>query len=93
MPETLDILPANASKEEKYVALLSSIRSLIEHENNLIANLANVSAALKQVFNFWWVGFYLVDTNKTELVLGPFQVFFLFLFFNLIFLFHTGALN
>jgi GAF domain-containing protein len=74
MPETLDILPESASKIDKYKALLPSIKSLLDHEDNLIANLANVSAALKQVFNFWWVGFYLVDKNKTELVLGPFQV-------------------
>ena len=74
MPETLNILSESAPKIEKYKALLPSIKSLLDHEDNLIANLANVSAALKQVFNFWWVGFYLVDNNKSELVLGPFQV-------------------
>ena len=74
MPETLNLLEENASKAEKYEALLPSIKSLLDHEENLIANLANVSAALKQAFNFWWVGFYLVDVNKTDLVLGPFQV-------------------
>ena len=74
MPETLNLSPENASKSEKYSILIPQIKSLLEHEENLVANLANVSAALKQAFNFWWVGFYLVDTNKTELVLGPFQV-------------------
>jgi len=44
---------------------------LIEGESNLVANLANMSAALKETFNFFWVGFYLVDSE--ELVLGPFQ--------------------
>jgi len=44
---------------------------LIEGEQDLIANLANVAAALKEQFGWWWVGFYLVKNN--ELVLGPFQ--------------------
>jgi L-methionine (R)-S-oxide reductase len=88
MPETLNLLPENASKSEKYSILLPQIKSLLEHEENLVANLANVSAALKQAFNFWWVGFYLVDKNKNELVLGPFQVIFQFqiLFDNFIML-------
>jgi len=59
------------SKEEKYSSLLPQINGLISGEPNLIANLANVSASLKQTFNFFWVGFYLVENN--ELVLGPFQ--------------------
>jgi GAF domain-containing protein len=59
------------SKEEKYVSLLPQVKSLIGAENDLIANMANVSAALKQGFNFLWVGFYLVKHN--QLVLGPFQ--------------------
>lgn len=61
----------NGSKEERYSSLLSQIKSLIEGETDLIANLANVSAALKEAFQFFWVGFYLV--KKEELVLGPFQ--------------------
>ena len=44
---------------------------MIEGEQDLIANLANVAAALKEQFGWWWVGFYLVKNN--ELVLGPFQ--------------------
>ncbi len=59
------------SKEDQYVSLLLQINVLIQHEPDLIANLSNISAALKQTFNWWWVGFYLVKNN--ELVLGPFQ--------------------
>ena len=73
MPETL-IVDANADKADKYEQLLPQLKALVEEEGNLIANLANVSAALKEVFNFWWVGFYLIDGEKDqELVLGPFQ--------------------
>ena len=61
----------NASKQEKYKELLPQIKSLIESEPDLIANLANVCAALKQTFDFFWVGFYLVKDD--ELVLAPFQ--------------------
>lgn len=75
MPETLNILPQDSKKSDRYEILMPQIKSLIHDEDNLVANLANVSAALKQAFNFWWVGFYLVDKNKpNELVLGPFQV-------------------
>lgn len=74
MPEEL-VVRENATKSEKYIELIPQIKSLISGEANLVANLANISAALKQAFNFWWVGFYMVDVNKTdELVLGPFQV-------------------
>jgi len=66
-----DLYISDGSKEEKYEMLLKQIKGLIEGESNLIANLANVSAALKETFNFFWVGFYLVDSE--ELVLGPFQ--------------------
>lgn len=62
---------SNKSKEEKYISLIPQIKSLIEGETDLIANLANVSAALKEAFNFFWVGFYIVNNN--QLVLGPFQ--------------------
>lgn len=60
-----------SSKEEKYKSLVPQIQALISGENDLIANMANISAALKETFSFWWVGFYLVKEN--ELVLGPFQ--------------------
>jgi GAF domain-containing protein len=61
----------NASKEEQYLSLLPQIEGLIAGETDLAANLANVCAALKAQFNFFWVGFYLVKGD--ELVLGPFQ--------------------
>jgi GAF domain-containing protein len=56
---------------EIYQSLLPQIRALIEDEEDRIANMANIAAALKQTFGFFWVGFYLVKGN--ELVLGPFQ--------------------
>lgn len=59
------------NKQELYENLLPQIKSLVECENDEIANMANVSACLKDTFNFWWVGFYRVIDN--ELVLGPFQ--------------------
>jgi GAF domain-containing protein len=65
------IIEGNASKEEKYKSLLPQINALIRYETDLTANLANISAALKQSFDFFWVGFYLVKGK--ELVLGPFQ--------------------
>lgn len=59
------------SKEKKYQELLPQLEALVSGENDFIANLANVMAALKQAFNFWWVGVYLIKND--ELVLGPFQ--------------------
>ncbi|HMS33323.1 MAG TPA: GAF domain-containing protein [Ignavibacteria bacterium] len=66
---------SSLSKEEKYSALIPQINSLIEDEINFIANLANITSALKYSFeDFLWVGFYLRDENKKdEIVLGPFQ--------------------
>lgn len=66
----LDI-SSTVSKEEKYISLLPQLKGLLEGEDDMIANFANISAALKQSFNFFWVGFYIV--KKDELVLGPFQ--------------------
>ena len=59
------------SKEEKYATLLPQLKSLIEAEDDVIANMANVAACIMETFNFWWVGFYRVIDNT--LVLGPFQ--------------------
>jgi L-methionine (R)-S-oxide reductase len=59
------------TKEEQYETLLPQIFALIEGEPNLIANLANITAALKEQFKWLWVGFYLVEND--ELVLAPFQ--------------------
>lgn len=70
MSESIFISP-NITKEEKYQELLPQLKALVGGETDLIANLANVTAALKEVFNWWWVGFYLVKND--ELVLGPFQ--------------------
>lgn len=64
-------LPANASKAEIYEAIIPQIESLIADETDLYANLANVSAVLREAFGFFWVGFYLVKNE--QLVLGPFQ--------------------
>jgi len=69
MAEDLHIY--QGTKEEQYQALLPQIKALIEGEEDLIANLANICGALKEQFNWWWVGFYFV--KKEELVLGPFQ--------------------
>lgn len=69
MAEDLNIL--KGSKEEQYENLLPQIKGLLEGEPDLIANLANIAAALKEQFNFFWVGFYLIKNE--ELVLGPFQ--------------------
>lgn len=70
MAETL-IISQSADKASKYKTLIPQIEALISGEPDLIANLANIAAALKQAMNFLWVGFYLVKNN--ELVLGPFQ--------------------
>jgi GAF domain-containing protein len=69
MAEDLTII--TGTKQEQYEALIPQIKGLLEGENDLIANLANVAAALKEQFNWLWVGFYLVKNG--ELVLGPFQ--------------------
>ncbi len=59
------------TKAEQYEALLPQLRALVAGEPDLIANMANISAVLKTQFDFFWVGFYLVQGD--ELVLGPFQ--------------------
>ena len=65
------VISKNQPKEVVYSELFPQLKSLLEGETDLIANLANISSALKEVFGWWWVGFYLVKGN--ELVLGPFQ--------------------
>jgi L-methionine (R)-S-oxide reductase len=70
MAESISILPS-ATRAAQYASLLPQIRSLIADEPDLIANLANVCAVLKEAFGFFWVGFYLM--KEGELVLGPFQ--------------------
>ena len=69
MAESIEII--GNSKEEKYQSLLPQIKSLLGGESDMIANMANICAALKYGFNYLWVGFYLIKEN--QLVLGPFQ--------------------
>ncbi|MBA4196529.1 MAG: diguanylate cyclase [Chitinophaga sp.] len=75
MAEDLHIF--KGTKEEQYRNLIPQIKGLLEGETDLIANLANVCGALKEQFNWFWIGFYLVkkslDNTQDELVLGPFQ--------------------
>ena len=66
-----DLLIAKGTKEEQYESLVPQIKALLEGEPDLIANLANITGALKEQFNWLWIGFYLVKND--ELVLGPFQ--------------------
>ncbi|MGO4292631.1 GAF domain-containing protein [Chitinophaga sp. RAB17] len=69
MAEDLHII--RGDKAEQYTSLIPQIKGLLEGETDLVANLANVAAALKEQFGWFWVGFYLV--KEDELVLGPFQ--------------------
>ncbi|WP_132055000.1 GAF domain-containing protein [Pseudocnuella soli] len=69
MAEDLSII--TGSKEEQYEGLMPQIKGLLQGEADLVANMANVAAALKEQFGWLWVGFYLVKNG--ELVLGPFQ--------------------
>ena len=66
-----DLLIAKGTKEEQYRSVIPQIKALMEGERDLVANLANVTAALKEQFGWLWVGFYIVKND--ELVLGPFQ--------------------
>jgi len=70
MAEDLTIIQST-DKASQYQSLIPQIEALITGEDDLIANLANICAALKEQFSWFWVGFYLVKNN--ELVLGPFQ--------------------
>ena len=66
-----DLLIAEGTRAEQYESIIPQIKGLIEGEPDLVANLANIAAALKEQFGWLWVGFYLV--KGSELVLGPFQ--------------------
>jgi L-methionine (R)-S-oxide reductase len=72
-----DLTIVQGTKEEVYRSLIPQINALIEGEPDLISNLANITAALKEQFGWLWVGFYLVkpfgSAQNSELVLGPFQ--------------------
>jgi L-methionine (R)-S-oxide reductase len=65
------ILSTSTNKKEKYQTLIPQLEALVMGERDVIANLANIAAALKQTMNFFWVGFYIVKAD--QLVLGPFQ--------------------
>ena len=69
MSEDLNIV--RGTQKEEYESIFTQITGLIEGETDVIANLANITAALKEQFNWFWIGFYLVKEN--ELVLAPFQ--------------------
>jgi len=71
MSETIQTVSAEASKEEKYASLIPQLQALVTGESDLIANLANLVAAIRQVFGHLWIGVYFVKDR--ELVLGPFQ--------------------
>jgi L-methionine (R)-S-oxide reductase len=66
-----DLIIKRGTREEQYLELIPQIAGLLEGETDLIANLANITAALKEQFGWLWIGFYIVKEN--ELVLGPFQ--------------------
>lgn len=65
------VITRGTSKEEQYQSIIPQIEALLHGETDFIANLANVAAALKEQFGWFWVGFYLV--KQDELILGPFQ--------------------
>lgn len=65
------IISQSADKKEKYKTLIPQIEALTNGEPDLVANLSNIAAALRQAMGFFWVGFYIVKDN--QLVLGPFQ--------------------
>lgn len=72
------IIASSTDKAERYKTLVPQIEALIGDEKDVVANLSNIAAALKQTMNFFWVGFYIVKndpmpTGRQELVLGPFQ--------------------
>src|SRR6478735_6785566 len=78
MSEDLNII--TGTKAERYESLIPQIKGLLEGEPDIVANLANIVAALKEQFDWLWIGFYLVkpalhtaENKKEELVLGPFQ--------------------
>ena len=61
------------NKTEKYAEVLRMIQSVVEGESDMVANMANMAALLHEEFGFWWTGFYRVDQESDQLVLGPFQ--------------------
>jgi GAF domain-containing protein len=66
-----DLIKINGTKSARYEGLMPQIKALVDGETDVVANMANICAALKETFGFFWVGFYMVKGD--ELVLGPFQ--------------------
>jgi L-methionine (R)-S-oxide reductase len=66
-----DLIIHAVKREDRYRELLPQLQALVSGETDLIANMANICAALKTTMDFFWVGFYIVKNE--ELVLGPFQ--------------------
>lgn len=60
-------------KIEKYKTIFEQIKAVVEDEDDVIANMANIAAMLHETFGFWWTGFYRVDPESAQLVLSPFQ--------------------
>ena len=71
MAETIRKAGVDAGRKEQYTVLLPQVEALLSDEPDLVANLANICAAIRETFGFLWIGFYLVKGD--ELVLGPFQ--------------------
>ena len=61
------------NKKEKYADVFRMIQSVVEGESDMVANMANVAALLHEEFGFWWTGFYRVEQESKQLVMGPFQ--------------------
>lgn len=61
------------NKKEKYADVFRMIQSVVEGESDMVANMANVAALLHEEFGFWWTGFYRVEQESDQLLLGPFQ--------------------
>lgn len=61
------------NKKEKYAEVFRMIQSVVEGESDMVANMANTAALLHEEFGFWWTGFYRVEQESKQLVLGPFQ--------------------
>lgn len=71
MTQTLTLTTTN--KTARYAELFPQIQAVVAHENDRIANMANISAMLHEAFDWLWIGFYRVDEQANELVLGSFQ--------------------
>ena len=65
------LLSPNMTKAERYEAFIPQWKAFIDGETDVISILANTSAALKEAFGFFWIGFYIVKDG--ELHVGPFQ--------------------